>query len=64
MLIGVCALVWSNVVAECSVEHFTTGASQSSVYSMPQSNKFIVYFSILPEMAFCQAGLAPVICII
>ena len=25
---------------------------QSSVYSMPQSNKFIVYFSILSEMAY------------
>ena len=25
---------------------------QSSVYSMPQSNKFIVYFSILLEMAY------------
>ena len=32
----------------------------SSVYSMPQSNKFINHFSILSEMAYCKAGLAPV----
>ena len=30
----------------------TIHRGQSSVYSMPQSNKFIVYFSILLEMVY------------
>ena len=40
--------------------HFYGYRGQSSVYSMPQSNKFIVYFCILLEMAYYLAGLAPV----
>ena len=32
-----------------------------SIYSMPQSYKFIVYFIIISEMAYYKAGLAPMV---